>query len=226
MASAADPGSEAMIPRWTAALGAVLVPVIVIASFLAPSPTPPAAPASAEFSFEADLQGWSAAATDLSAGNCTGSGEGNCSVAWSVERTTEQAYQGAASVRMSLDNLNDQGKIWIERSFDAPPGRAVRVRVAFALASADFGSVNHWTIIAGALPARAASSGDLTSAFRGDTGNGWAGPSGYVWLQKTYDSTVQVSADGPLWVVIGVWGTWETARTYYVDAVRVDLTVL
>ena len=211
-----------MISRWAAALGAVLVPAIVIAAILwaASAPLPPAT----EFSFEADLEGWSAAGTDLTWGNCTGSGEGNCSVAWSIERTKELAYRGEASVRMFLDNLQDQGKIWIEHAFNATPGRTYVVHVAFAFASSDFGSANHWILIAGALPAHPTTAADLAPVFRGDTGNGLDTPGGYVWLEKAYDSRVRADADGRLWVVVGVWGTWETARTYYVDGVRVDLT--
>ena len=37
-------------------------------------------------------------------------------------------------------------------------------------------------------------------------------------------SSSRPAADGMIHVVIGVWGTWETPRTYYVDDVRVRLT--
>ncbi len=204
---------------WLGPIGAILVPVVVALAYLAGLPAPPAS--EDVFSFEADLQGWTPDATDLAFGNCTGGSGGNCTLAWAIERTTELAHDGVASVRMSLDNLNDAGKIWIERAFDAAPGQLVHVHVSFAFASADYGSVNHWTILAGALPVPPVASAELAPVVRGDTGNGLGSPGGYAWLEKAYDSAVRADADGHVWAVIGVWGTWETPRTYYVDAVRV-----
>ena len=210
-----------MRSRWVAALGALLVPAIAIAAILWPVPAPLSR--TTDFSFESDLEGWAASAVDVAWGNCTGGALGNCTLSWSVERTTDLAHEGAASVKMSLENLNDAGKIWIERAFNVSPGRTYRVHLAFAFASADFGSMNHWTILAGALSARPTAAEDLTPAIRGDTGNGLASNGGYIWLEKGYDSIVHSGPDGRLWVLLGVWGTWETPRTYYVDAVRVSI---
>lgn len=213
-----------MTSRILAASGVVLVPVIVAAAFLWAAALPPSsAPSEDTFSFEQSLEGWTAEATDLSSGNCTGAAEGNCTVAWAIARSTELAHEGGASVKMFLENLNDQGKIWIERAFNVTPSRTYRVHVAFAFASADYGSVNHWTILAGAVPHPPRSAADLTSVIRGDTANGHAADSGYVWLDKAYDSTVTSDASGHLWVVVGVWGTWETPRTYFVDTVLVTI---
>ena len=44
-----------------------------------------------------------------------------------------------------------------------------------------------------------------------------------MWLDKSYDSIVTPGAGGRLWVLIGVWGTWEGPGTYYVDAVHVTI---
>jgi len=213
-------------------MGVVLVTVLVAAAFVWAAALP--APSEEEtYSFEQDMEGWAAGGTDLYWGNCSAGAsairpsvvaQGNCSVAWSVERTTELAREGAFSVRLSLENLNDAGKIWIERPFNVTPERTYRVHVSFAFASADFGSVNHWRIIAGALSERPTSADDLTSAYREDTGNGLDSPSGHVWLEKGYDSTVRSDSGGRLWVLVGVWGTWEGPRTYYVDVVRVSIT--
>ena len=212
-----------MTSRMVAAAGVVLVSVIVAAAFLwAAGLEVPSTPAET-FSFEVDLEGWAAGSADLAFGNCTGASQGNCTVSWSVERTTELARNGQASVKMSLDNLNDAGKIWIERSFDATPGRTYLVHLAFAVASADFGSVNHWGILAGAMNSRPAAGESLTTVVRGDTGNGLDSAGGYVWLQKGYDCLVRAGPDGHVWVVVGVWGTWEGPRTYYIDSVNVAI---
>jgi hypothetical protein len=208
-----------MRDRWPAAVG-VAIPILVTLAFLGATSPPQRA---STFSFEADLEGWTVGATDLSSGNCTGGGMGNCTADWSVGRTIERAQDGTASVRLYLNNTNDQGKIWIERPFNVTTGRTYRVHVAFALASADFGSVNRWTILAGALSEEPATSGSLAGVHRGDTGNGLESYGGYVWMEKTYDSTAAPVAGGQLWVVVGIWGTWETARTYYVDAIQVTI---
>ncbi len=97
------------------------------------------------------------------------------------------------------------------------------VSIEYAFASADFGSFNLWRIIAGALPESPETREDLEPAFQDDTGNGMDSDSGFLWLDKAYDSSVAVGGDGMLWVAIGVWGTWETPRTYFVDDVQISI---
>ena len=43
-----------------------------------------------------------------------------------------------------------------------------------------------------------------------------------MWLGKSYRDVVQTDLSGRIVVVVGVWGTFETPRTYYLDAVEVD----
>jgi hypothetical protein len=209
-----------MSARWPAAVGAVLVPAIVAAAILWPAPLPTAA---MDFSFEDGLEGWSAGAAGAYAGNCTAGAQGNCTMAWSVERTAERAREGAFSVRLYLDNLQDQGRIWMVRAFDATPSRLYRLQLAFAFASSDGVTVKPWGILAGALSTQPTTSQDMAPTYRGGTGSGSPNPGEYVWLEKAYDSTVRASSDGHLWVVMGLWGTCEGPRTYYVDTVRVTL---
>ena len=212
-----------MTSRLTAAAGVALVPALLVAAFLWAAALPPTSPTDHVFSFEQDLEGWTAGTANLSWGNCTGSAKGNCTLSWSVGRSTELAREGGASVKLFLDNLNDQGRIWIERPFDGTPGATYRVHLAFAFASADYGSVNHWTILAGALSAKPIAAGSMDKVCRGDTGNGLLSAGGTVWLDKSYDSIVTPGAGGRLWVLIGVRGTWEGPGTYYVDAVHVTI---
>ncbi len=54
-------------------------------------------------SFESGFDGFTADGTDLD----------DPPIEWSIERTDEQADEGAWSVQLDLDNLNDAGKIWI-----------------------------------------------------------------------------------------------------------------
>jgi hypothetical protein len=58
----------------------------------------------------------------------------------------------------------------------------------------------------------------------GNTANGRAADEGYVWLPKSYSMDVSSDGDGELFVYVGVLGTAEIARTYYVDNLKVALT--
>ncbi len=161
------------------------------------------------------MEGWAPRGTDLELGEGT--------LNWSIERSQERASDGDTSLRFYLENWNDAGKIWIARGFEVEPNRSYVVSIEYAFASADFGSFNLWRIIAGALPESPETREDLEAAFQDHTGNGMDSDSGFLWLHKTYDSSVAVGSDGMLWVAIGVWGTWETPRTYFLDDVRISI---
>jgi hypothetical protein len=163
-------------------------------------------------SFEAGLDGFTADGTDLD----------DPPVEWSIERSQEEADDGAWSVRLVLDNLNDAGKIWIERAFDLEPGVTYDVEVTFAFGTSDFGDINTWTIIAGVGPENPEEVDDLT--FQGSTSTGEDEEVGVVWLEKSHAFTATAGPGGELWVSVGVWGTFETLRTHYIDDVRIAFT--
>jgi hypothetical protein len=165
-----------------------------------------------ESSFEEGLDGFVADGTDLD----------DPPIEWSIERTDERADDGEWSVRLELENLNDAGKIWIERPFDLEPGRAYDVAVSYAFATADFGDINSWTIVAGVTPEDPEVRDDLT--FQGSTANGEDQDVGFVWLEKSHAFTATASPSGELWLALGVWGTSEFLRTYYLDDVEVAFT--
>ncbi|MBI3578717.1 MAG: hypothetical protein HY089_04805 [Ignavibacteriales bacterium] len=141
------------------------------------------------------------------------------SVEWSIQRAQDMSTEGTTALKLYLANLNDAGKIWIERSFLVKPNTSYQVNVKYAFASGDYGFVNLWTLITGLRKSPAQTRDDLT--YQGNTGNG-SGAAGYKWLKKSYDFTAQSGSEGRLYLTIGVWGTWETTRTYYVDSVAVS----
>lgn len=165
-----------------------------------------------DFGFESGMDGWVPRAVDV----------GDPPIPWSVAHTTERANGGSGSVRVHLDNVNDAGKIWMERALEVAPEEPYEVEIRFMLGTADWGDVNLFKVIAGAHGASPEEAADLT--FRDDTGNGASTDAGYVWQERVYTARATADEDGMLWVSIGVWGTWETARTYYVDDVRLQLT--
>jgi hypothetical protein len=177
----------------------------------------PSVPGEHFYSFENDLQGWARKRTDIDLSADT--------IAWSIERSQDTAIDGSTSCRLFLNNLNDAGKIWIERVFAGAPNHIYHVTLDYALASADFGHVNTFRIIAGAFSQSPQTSSDLAPAFQGDTYNGIDSVSNvYVWLDKSYEFDVTTGSRGLLYVVAGVWGTWQTPRTYYIDRVTVTVS--
>ena len=164
------------------------------------------------FSFESGLGTWSAMGTDLM----------DPPVTWSVDTSTDQASEGARSVRLFLENFNGAGKIWIHRGFDVEPNQAYDVEMMFDFGTSDFGDVNLWRILAGAHTSQPSVAADLV--VQDGTGSGSATDSGHQWLEKSYTARATADEDGRIHLVLGVGGTWETPRAYYIDNVRVLFT--
>lgn len=190
---------------------AVLIVVVIVSAVIVLSPPSQ----TSSFSFEDGMQDWSPSGTDLDLGNET--------VEWVIERSQDRSTDGSFSLKFYLNNLNDAGKIWIEKRFDVNPNQEYTVRVEYDFATADFGNMNLWRIITGASHESPETADDLTSAYQDSTGNGHDSDVGYQWLTKEYEFSALSSSQGELVVFIGVWGTWETPRTYYLDNLRVAL---
>lgn len=175
---------------------------------------PEAYQASYFYTYEGSLQTWNKDATDLELGD----GE----IEWSIIPKTTRPYQGSYSLEYYLNNMNDAGKIWVEKSFTVPANKTYRVDVNYKLASNDWRDVNNFKILTGASVTDPEVAADVTP--QGDTYNG--GIQNYVWLNKSYSFNVTANALGKIWVHVGVWGTWETPRTYYYDNVSITITQL
>jgi hypothetical protein len=163
------------------------------------------------FSFEDGMQGWSAKATDVDFP----------SEDWSVAPATDLAYEGTASVKLYLANYNDAGKIWMQSPFNVKPNTLYHVKLVYHFASQDWGMANPFRIIAGVLDRPPVTAADLT--FQGPTLNGADSDVGFLWLDEIYDFDITSSDAGKIYISIGVWGTWETPRTYYIDLVSVTI---
>jgi hypothetical protein len=164
------------------------------------------------FSFEDDMAGWETRGIDLELGDSL--------IVWAIHRTQEMAKEGSTAVEFYLENYNDAGKIWIQRPFEVSPDASYRVQVAYAFCSAEFGMAKLWTIITGVVPKQPETRDDLV--YQGHTGNGSETDIGFQWLEKSYHFDVTASKDGQLYVFVGIWGTWETPRRYYLDSLAVS----
>jgi len=173
------------------------------------------------FSFESGFDNWAVRILDEGPGGLTGS---------SVLISTQEARDGTSSLRFELDSRSGDGKLWIERNFRFNDTSRRRVTVTFSFASADLGTVGNFRILAGARGRRSETGGDLMPLAQEDTGNGSSTLVGYRWMEKSYTTTIdpfpigggsasQVQSE--LWVVVGVWGTVNARRSYFVDNVRV-----
>ncbi len=158
--------------------------------------------------FETTLAPWVPDGTDLD----------EPPVEWSIERSDERANEGDWSAELTLENLNDAGKIWLETSVQRlVPGVTYDVRLAFDFGSSD-GEINAWRIIAGASPNNPETVDDLV--FREST----AVPGGdFTWTRKEYEFEATANLQGTLTFMIGVWGTSEFTRTYFVDDVVIEI---
>jgi hypothetical protein len=145
---------------------------------------------------------------------------GNSTIEWSIAQSQERARNGSSSLRLFLENWNDMGKIWVERGFVLEPNTVYRVDVSYAFASADWDVANFFRVITGVLQEPPKTRDELV--YQGGTGNGHPDSDvGYVWLDSSYTFAVQSNVNGKIYVILGVWGVWETPRTYYLDSIRV-----
>lgn len=175
-----------------------------------PTVPPPGEVIEATFTFEADMEGWEGVAIDTL----------NPPIDWHVEHSSTEGHTGEGAVELFLENLNDQGKVWIERPFVLEAGRAYEVDVEYAFGTSDWGDVNLFTIIAGVHEEPPRSPEDLHFQDE-DTGHGGNENVGLVWEERNHSLQIVAPSDDTVYIALGVWGTWEAARTYLLD----DLTV-
>ena len=164
------------------------------------------------FFFETGFSDWTARGVDLA----------DPTVDWEIARSSDRASKGTQAVRLRLDNLNSQGKIWIERRYTVEEDRLYSVQVSFDFGSADWGDVNLWNVLAGAALDSPAGGGDPSVLW--NSGNGESSDQGYQWVPKSFTLETTSDSDGELFVYLGIWGTSAFLRTYYLDNLQVVLT--
>lgn len=165
------------------------------------------------YSFEKNMQGWTKDGVDLD----------DPPIIWSVERCEELASDGNFSVKLYLENFNDAGKIWFEKTFDVNPNSLYGVTISYNFATADFGDFNLFNLITTVEGDGFDGKDELN--YEGDTGH-HSDAEGYVWLEKKFEYIVETDENGEIYINIGVWGSWETTRTYYVDEVNISFKEL
>jgi hypothetical protein len=173
-------------------------------------PDPPPACAGESFSdgFEAGVDAWEKGFDLPEDPNRPGE-----PVAWSIEPSTEQAFDGTTSARYDLDGRQDDGTIWLVRAFDAPPSSGVVVRLRFRLWSEteSFNDLARVAAYAGVVPPAVEADFDLSGRANDVAG----------WAPYEYAFPLSTDASGRVHVAFGISAVFETQMTYFVDAVEV-----
>lgn len=164
------------------------------------------------YSFEGSLESWLADGTDLKIG------EGE--IDWHIQSSNKLFYEGGYSLEYYMHNINDAGKIWIEKDFSAQPNQTYDVSVSYRFGSSESGPIEAFSIITGVTNYDPETRKDLS--YQGSTYNGEG--QGYVWLDKKYKFQVKTDEKGKIYVAMGVWGTFEVPKTYYLDSVDINIT--
>ncbi|MGC9347779.1 MAG: hypothetical protein ACP5JG_06545 [Anaerolineae bacterium] len=178
----------------------------------APTPTPEPSddPIAFQEGFEEGLAGWERGADVPEDPERPGQ-----PIAWSIERSPDQAAEGGSSARFTIDGKQDDGTIWLMRPVDVAADQPLRVQVTFDLwsASESFNTLARVAAYTGSQPP--AEEGDFDLDQTANQAAGW----------KTYEYTFEVSSnsEGQIWVALGISAVWETEMTYYVDDVRVEI---
>jgi hypothetical protein len=136
--------------------------------------------------------------------------------AYTMYRTTEQAYNGQFSVECYLDGTDGSGTAWMGQSYPAPAQTLVKLNLTFQLYSPAQSDLNNFAVVAyvGTTPPR--SEADFQVIGYTDTVAGWKQYKFQDWQLTGRDPTY-------IWVAFGISSVWEYSREYYMDNVTVSI---
>jgi hypothetical protein len=160
--------------------------------------------------FEASLDGWQTGADVPDDPNNPPN-----PVAWSIDTSDERASEGISSAEYFLDGRQDDGTIWLARSFAAMPYCKHRVLLTFDLwsPSESFNTIAKVAAYAGATAPQKEADFDTSEPADQQAG----------WTQYRYEFDVTPGAAGEVWVAFGISAVWETEMTYNIDTVSITI---
>jgi hypothetical protein len=137
------------------------------------------------------------------------------SVAWTIERVTNQSISGNYSVLFTIDGSQDDGAIWMQHrlSFEPNAVKTVTVTIQLWSPSESFNTIAAVIGYAGRIEPTV--EGDFKIIGAANQAKGW----------KTYAFTAEVTADsnGTAYTALGIAVRWETTLAYYIDDVHVTV---
>ena len=181
----------------------VLVAVVAVAYQLWPRPFEPI---TMEEGFEEGISDWIRGADVPEDPNNPGN-----LVVYNITRSDLQHYESASSAEFTIDGLQDDGTIWLMRSFSVPAG-ASNIELEFQLYS-DSESFNTIAVVVAYIGSEQPMTEEDFVVL---------GPANQVTGWKLYELSVE-SETGELLVAYGISVRWEALMIYWVDNVKVIL---
>ncbi len=135
-------------------------------------------------------------------------------VDWHIETSALQKQDGTYAAEFYLDGTQDDGTIWLSRSFKVPLGKPVAAHIYFSLwsESESFNKLAEVVAYAGAQPAVMES--HFSDRQAANQTKGW----------KAYHYQITVPKhNGLVWVAFGISALFETKLTYYLDTVKIQI---
>lgn len=134
-------------------------------------------------------------------------------VAWTIERVSNNSYSGTHSLLLQIDGRQDDGTIWIERKIELQPNSLKPVNLSFQLWS-ESESFNTIAVFVGYIGVE---NPEKESDFQViDPANQVAG-----WKEYSLSKELNSGATGEVFVALGISVRWETEMSYYVDRTQI-----
>lgn len=133
-------------------------------------------------------------------------------VEWHIEQSALQVQSGSYSAEFYLDGRQDDGTIWLARSFQVPAGKPVTAHLYFEIYSKDESFNQIANVVAYAGPQAPSLESDFSEKQPANQSKGW----------QPYHFQIPVASnEGTVVVAFGISAVFETKMTYYVDSVRI-----
>jgi len=134
-------------------------------------------------------------------------------VAWTIERVSNNSYSGMHSLLLQIDGRQDDGTIWIERKLELQPNSLKVVNLSFQLWS-ESESFNTIAVVMGYIGVE---NPEKESDFRViDSANQVAG-----WKEYSLSKELNTGGTDEVFVALGISVRWETEMSYYVDKTQI-----
>lgn len=135
-------------------------------------------------------------------------------VEWHIKTSKREVQSGAYSAEFYLDGSQDDGTIWLARSFLVPTEKPVVAHLYFWLWSPDESFNQLADVVAYAGTKLPVIEDDFSDRQPANQEKGW----------KQYHYRITVPKhDGTVWVALGISATYEAQLTYYIDNVKIQI---
>ena len=140
-------------------------------------------------------------------------------VNWSIARVenASRSFSGTHSLKLFIDGRQDDGTIWIERSFEVEPNKKYRVSISFKFycGMESFNTITQ--VITYCNVTNPEIEDDLIEGIIG------SGEQALEWKDFSRKLAIVTESENALWVAIGMSVVWETEITHYIDDLKITI---